>query len=196
MAIAIHGSTTDPNEMPHQQSNNQTQKPQLPTQYNGHPTAAHKQIELFTKQVSQEAQADATHYIEASLKELDTIRIGTFLIELLEKLHAIPAEVSVEENQQRADSIAELEQLLIDHEAFAYTHSEGYDTIAFGEQVTDKIGDDEINQYPVITLLGQAVRTVRSKANRYTEAQLVIAQRVALIGIAKQLGVYTPQTNA
>ncbi len=196
MAIAIHGASTGPNEMPHQQSNNQTQNPQIPTQRNGHPVATHNTIELFTKQVSQEAQADAAHYIEASLKELDTIRIGTFLIELLEKMHAIPAEISAEESQQRADSIAILEQLLIDHEAFASAHGKGYDTNAFGEQVTDKIGDDEIDQYPVITLLGQAVRSVRSKANRYAEAQLVIAQRVALIGIAKQLGVYTPQTNA
>ena len=193
MAKAIEGTVKGPQDLPNQHANNQTETPEIPTPRNGHSLESLPQIKLFTTHISEQKSRDAADYIEASIRSVDTIRIGTFIIHLLERLESIPTDISAEETDIRATAILAIEQLLIDYEVFAHPSGKGYDTARFSQEVTDKIDDDSLEQYALVAVLSKAIQRVRARGNRSAEPLLVTAQRITMLGIAKQRGVYQPQ---
>ncbi len=195
MAKALEGSTKDPIELPNQHSNNQTDTPGIPTPRNGHVVDGQHETQLFLTAITEEEMHDANQYIEDSLKNVDTLRMGLFITGLLERLHTIPSEVSAEEADKRAAAMATIRQILIEYEAFVHPSGRGYDTARFSDEVTDRIGEETIDQYPIIALLSEAVQRIRTIGNRYAESYLVSAQRISLLGIAKQRGVYNGWNN-
>ncbi len=190
MAKAIERTINEPQGLLNQQANNQTDTPQIPIPRDGRSHESLTHIELFTIHIPEQKIHDTTTYIEASSKFADTLRIGSFIIILLERLGSIPSEVSAEDTEARTQAIRSIEQLLIDYDTYAHPSGNGYDTTRFSEEVTDKIDDESLVQYALVTILAQAIQRVRATGNRSAESMLVTTQRITMLGIAKQRGVY------
>jgi hypothetical protein len=196
MAKAIFEAPTSPSEQPNQQQTDQIYqnfpKPRVEfaiTQES--PQATDSSDELFSTIADPEDITHATLYIAEQLQDRQSIKAGAFIIGLLEKFHSIPAEVVAEEKGKRKARIALVEQLMLDLQQFV-DESGKFDGATFMQEISDKIGEDKISGYPIVQLLRSTINQMRRTAskNSYAEVQLVTAQRIALLGIAKQRGVY------
>ena len=150
-----------------------------------------KDLILFSTDLSKEQLTAVKAYLDSIAKTTSHPPATTILTTLLERIGTIPSDSTAETVQDREIALRRLGKLTSTYEV-----SFGDNRQRFDQTVTSMVGDI-IDSYQLPNILHLEIKRLRgSKNNERLASELVRTRRLVLFGIAKQLGIYPPKTDA